>query len=91
VGYLSLRIVEVSVGIGRGKIVACGGSLGVRSVGWQVSAKEKGRIICLRDPLVCVGVSSGVSRQSKMMSINHNQSQYRFEVMLGNIKVNQTP
>jgi hypothetical protein len=38
------------VGIRRGKIVDCGGCLSFGSVGWQVSAKEKGRGIRPRDP-----------------------------------------
>ena len=73
VGRLSVRFAGVSVGISRGKIVDSAGSLSVGLVGWQGSAKEKARELRHRGPLVCVGATTGVSRQSKMMNLNHNQ------------------
>ena len=71
VGRLSVRFAGVSVGTRRGKIVDCGGCLGVGSVGWQVSAKEKAREFRHRGPLVCVGVSTGVSSKSKWIKNYH--------------------
>ena len=55
----------VVVGIGRGKIVDCAGYLGIGLVGRRCSAKEKAHGYSHRGPLVCTGVTIGVSRQSK--------------------------
>jgi hypothetical protein len=65
VGCLSVLIAGVLVGTRPGKIVDCRDCSGVRWICWQVSAKEKAREFRHRGPLICVGVSTGVSRQSK--------------------------
>jgi hypothetical protein len=73
VGLLSVRFAGVSVGIGRGTIVDSSGHLSVGLVCGQGSAREKAHGFSHCGPLVCVGVTTGVSRQSKMMNLNHNQ------------------
>jgi hypothetical protein len=42
------------------------------TIGWQVPAKEKAHGLASVS-LVCTGVSSGVSRQSKLINLNHSQ------------------
>jgi len=73
VGCLSVRNFGVRLGIQRGKIVDCRGYLGAGSLGWQVSAKEKAHGFSHRGPLVCVGATTGVSRQSKWINLNRIQ------------------
>jgi hypothetical protein len=70
---MSVRNFEGRLGIQWGKIVDCGDCSGVRWICWQVSAKEKAREFRHRGPLICVGVSFGASRQSKMMNLNRIQ------------------
>ncbi len=75
VGRLSVRSSGVSVGISRGKIVDPAVSLSVGLVGWQGSAKEKGRGIRPRDPwfaLVSLLVSVANQNRSKSITINNN-------------------
>ena len=72
VGRLSLRIVGVSEGTRRGKIIDSAGCLAVGSVGWQYSATKRPASFTSAG-LVFTGASTGVSRQSKLMDLNHNQ------------------
>ena len=56
VGLLSLRIVEVSVGIGQCQIVDCMGYLSIGLVGWQGLEREMAHGFRVRGPLVWTGV-----------------------------------
>ena len=73
VALLSVRIAGVSVGIRQGMIVDCEGYLGVGLVGGQGSPKEKAHEFSHRGPLVCVGVTTGVSSKSKWIKIYRTQ------------------
>jgi hypothetical protein len=73
VGLLSVRFAGVRLGIRRGKIVDSADCLGVGLCGGWGSTKEKAHGFSHRGPLVCVGATTGVSRQSKWINLNRIQ------------------